>query len=72
MSDLIGNDTVRHILCVMAEELGERFKPSSLLAWMVQAGWCGNKNGAGFYLWRDNKPQGVNPAVGRYLNDKAR
>ncbi len=60
LSDLIGNDTTHHILSVIEDELGERFKPASLLTRMVEAGLLGNKTGAGFYLWMDNKPQEVN------------
>ncbi len=67
LSDVIGNDTTHHILSVIEGELGERFKPASLLTWMVGAGLLGNKTGAGFYLWADNKPQQVNGQLLKYL-----
>jgi len=67
LSDVIGNDTTHHILSVIEGELGERFKPASLLTWMVGAGLLGNKTGAGFYLWGDNKPQQVNGQLLKYL-----
>ncbi len=67
LSDLIGNDTTHHILSVIEDELGERFKPASLLTRMVEAGLLGNKTGAGFYLWVDNKPQEVNGQLLNYL-----
>jgi 3-hydroxybutyryl-CoA dehydrogenase len=67
LSDVIGNDTTHHILSVIEGELGERFKPASLLTWMVDAGLLGNKTGAGFYLWVDNKPQEVNKQLLKYL-----
>ena len=67
LSDVIGNDTTHHILSVIEGELGERFKPASLLTWMVGAGLLGNKTGAGFYLWVDNKPQQVNGQLLKYL-----
>ncbi len=67
LSDIIGNDTTHHILSVMEGELGERFKPASLLTRMVDAGLLGNKTGAGFYLWKDNKPQEVNGQLLKYL-----
>jgi 3-hydroxybutyryl-CoA dehydrogenase len=67
LSDVIGNDTTHHILSVIEDELGERFKPASLLTWMVDAGLLGNKTGAGFYLWMDNKPQEVNEQLLKYL-----
>jgi 3-hydroxyacyl-CoA dehydrogenase len=34
---------------------------------MVSAGLLGNKTGAGFYLWADNKPQQVNGQLLKYL-----
>jgi 3-hydroxybutyryl-CoA dehydrogenase len=67
LSDVIGNDTTHHILSVLESELGERFKPASLLTRMVDAGLLGNKTGAGFYLWMDNKPQQVNGQLLKYL-----
>lgn len=68
LSDMIGNDTTHHILSVLAAELGERFKPASLLTRMVEAGFLGNKCGSGFYLWKDNQPQAVNGELLNYLN----
>ncbi len=67
LSDVIGNDTTHHILSVIEDELGDRFKPASLLTQMVEAGLLGNKTGAGFYLWVDNKPQEVNKQLLKYL-----
>ena len=67
LSDLIGNDTTHHILSVLENELGERFKPAPLLTRLVDAGLYGNKCGAGFYLWKQNKPQKVNHDLERYL-----
>ncbi len=70
LSDLIGNDTTHHILTVLENELGERFKPAPLLTRLVEAGFYGNKCGAGFYLWKKNKPQKVNSDLKRYLKMK--
>ncbi len=67
LSDLIGNDTTRHILTVLEQEQGERFKPAPLLTRLVQAGFLGRKTGTGFYLWEGHKPKTVNPAVAGYL-----
>ncbi len=67
LSDLIGNDTTHHILSVLEKEIGERFKPASLLTRLVEAGFLGNKTGAGFYIWKDNRPQEVNGVVLNYL-----
>lgn len=67
LSDLIGNDTTHHILSVLHRELGERFKPAPLLTRMVEAGLLGNKTGAGFYMWQDNKPKEVNKELSDYL-----
>ncbi len=68
LSDMIGNDTTHHILSVLEDGLGERFKPASLLTRMVEAGFLGNKCGSGFYLWKDNQPQAVNGELLNYLN----
>ncbi|KMP11555.1 hypothetical protein UR09_01250 [Candidatus Nitromaritima sp. SCGC AAA799-A02] len=67
LSDLIGNDTTHHILSVLHGELGERFKPAPLLTRMVEAGLLGNKTGAGFYIWQDNKPKEMNKELSGYL-----
>lgn len=67
LSDTIGNDTTHHILSVMERELGERFRPAPLLTRLVEAGLHGRKSGAGFYEWRDNKIQRVNPRVLEFL-----
>ena len=67
LSDLIGNDTVHHILSVLEAELGERFKPAPLLTRIVEAGLLGNKTGSGFYLWEDNRPQQVNEIMLNYF-----
>lgn len=65
LSDLIGNDTTLHILSVLHQELGERFRPAPLLTRMVEAGLFGNKTGAGFYIWENNKPVKVNTILKR-------
>lgn len=67
LSDLIGNDTTHHILSVLEQELGEKFKPAPLLTRMVEAGLYGNKSGAGFYIWKDNKPLEANGEILNYL-----
>ncbi len=70
LTDLIGLDTTHFILTVLEQEFGERLKPASLLIRLIDGGFYGNKNGAGFYRWEANKPQGVNPAVARFLNQE--
>lgn len=50
LSDLIGNDTVLHIMEVLYEGYGDtKYRPCPLLRRMVQAGLNGRKSGRGFY-----------------------
>ncbi|UZJ57290.1 hypothetical protein CBS101457_006610 [Exobasidium rhododendri] len=50
LSDFIGNDTVYAIAETLARETGDsKYRPSVLLARMVDAGWYGRKSGKGFY-----------------------
>lgn len=50
LSDLIGNDTVLHIMEVLYEGYGDsKYRPCPLLRRMVQAGLLGRKSGCGFF-----------------------
>lgn len=50
LSDLIGNDTVLHIMETFVTETGDsKYRPARLLKTMVRAGKLGRKTGAGFY-----------------------
>ena len=50
LSDLIGNDTVLHIMNVLHEGMGDdKYAPAQLLIEMVEAGKLGRKSGSGFY-----------------------
>jgi 3-hydroxybutyryl-CoA dehydrogenase len=50
LADLIGLDVCYSILMVMAEGLGAKYKPSSLLKSLVDSGTLGVKTGEGFYI----------------------
>jgi 3-hydroxybutyryl-CoA dehydrogenase len=65
LSDLIGLDTVRHILGVLSAELSEHCAPAKLLSRLVEAGACGQKTGRGFYVWEKGKPPVVNPELAK-------
>ena len=52
LADLIGLDTVLHILEILHRDLGEdRWRPCPLLRQYVAAGWLGRKAGRGFYRY---------------------
>jgi 3-hydroxybutyryl-CoA dehydrogenase len=49
LADLIGNDTLLHIIEGMHRELGDKYKPAPLLRQLVRAGRLGRKTGKGVY-----------------------
>jgi len=52
LSDLIGNDTVLHIMNVLHDGFGDdKYAPSQLLVKMVSEGKLGRKSGEGFYKY---------------------
>ena len=52
LADLIGLDTVLHIMNVLREGLGgDKYSPATLLTEMVENGRLGRKSGSGFYSY---------------------
>jgi 3-hydroxybutyryl-CoA dehydrogenase len=52
LSDLIGLDTVLHIMNVLHEGMGDaKYAPAQLLIDMVEDGKLGRKTGQGFYTY---------------------
>jgi 3-hydroxyacyl-CoA dehydrogenase/enoyl-CoA hydratase/3-hydroxybutyryl-CoA epimerase len=49
--DEIGIDIAHKVADILHNGLGERVKPSSLLATLYKEGYFGKKNGKGFYLY---------------------
>jgi len=71
LADMIGLDILLNVMLVLADEYGEKYRPSLTLRKMVSAGFLGRKSGAGFYIYEDGKKVGVNPVMSRYQS-KAR
>ncbi|WP_117590989.1 3-hydroxyacyl-CoA dehydrogenase family protein [Haloprofundus halophilus] len=59
LGDVVGLDVRLDILEHLREELGERFRPPSLLRKKVRAGKLGKKTGEGFYVWENGEIVGV-------------
>jgi 3-hydroxybutyryl-CoA dehydrogenase len=56
LGDLVGLDVRLSILEHLHKEVGEQFRPPSLLRQMVRAGKLGKKTGEGFYKWTPEGP----------------
>lgn len=56
LTDLVGLDVRLAILEHLTREIGEQFRPPSLLRKLVGEGKLGKKTGEGFYVWKDGVP----------------
>jgi 3-hydroxyacyl-CoA dehydrogenase/enoyl-CoA hydratase/3-hydroxybutyryl-CoA epimerase len=61
--DEIGLDVARKVAHVLEEAFGERMPRTNLLDKMAAEGSLGKKSARGFYLYRDGKRTGPNPAL---------
>ncbi len=61
LGDLVGLDVRLAILEHLYREVGDQFRPPTLLRQMVRAGWLGKKTGRGFYRWTDEGPVPTDP-----------
>jgi 3-hydroxybutyryl-CoA dehydrogenase len=59
LTDLVGLDVRLAILEHLHREVGEQFRPPSILRQMVRAGKLGKKSGEGFYRWTESGPVAV-------------
>jgi 3-hydroxybutyryl-CoA dehydrogenase len=56
LTDLVGLDVRLAILEHLYREIGDQFRPPTILRQMVRAGRLGKKVGQGFYRWTDEGP----------------
>lgn len=49
LADLIGNETLLHVIEGLRRELGDKYRPAPLLVQLVRAGRLGRKSGKGVY-----------------------
>lgn len=56
LTDLVGLDVRLAILEHLQREIGDQFRPPTILRAMVRAGKLGKKTGEGFYRWVDGQP----------------
>lgn len=59
LTDLVGLDVRLAILEHLHREVGEQFRPPTILRQMVRAGRLGKKTGEGFYRWTEAGPQPI-------------
>lgn len=68
LMDEVGLDVLVKVGKIMVSSLGERAKPASISAKVVEEKFLGKKNGKGFYLYdQDGKVIGKNPDVVKFL-----
>lgn len=65
LCDMTGIDILLAVMEVLHTQLGEsKYRPAPLLRKMVEAGFCGKKSGAGFYLYDEQGNKlGPNPVL---------
>ncbi|MFW6084459.1 MAG: 3-hydroxyacyl-CoA dehydrogenase NAD-binding domain-containing protein, partial [Gemmatimonadota bacterium] len=61
--DEIGFDIAEHAGREMSSAFGERLAPADAVERLIESGRLGKKNGRGFYLYREGKSTGVDPAA---------
>lgn len=67
LSDEVGLDVGIKVLHILAEGLGERFKPTALFEQIYGQKFFGKKSGKGFYIHATDKKRKVNPGVLKIL-----
>lgn len=59
LTDLVGLDVRLAVLEHLHREIGDQFRPPTILRQMVRAGRLGKKTGEGFYRWTEAGPEPI-------------
>jgi len=66
--DEVGLDVAEKVAHVMLAAYGDRLQPTPGVAALVKAGRLGRKSGRGFYIYKNGKKRGVDPAAYELLD----
>ncbi|HKJ66722.1 MAG TPA: 3-hydroxyacyl-CoA dehydrogenase NAD-binding domain-containing protein, partial [bacterium] len=73
LMDEVGIDIAAEVAGLLGKAFEEYLEPSILLRTVHDAGFPGKKGNSGFYIYRKNQSQGINPEIRKYVpEDKSK